>query len=108
MHDINIRIQNKKATLGKGTQDEIVCCNSDYRLVFEFDDEWDAHEWKRVRLVSDGYHGRTVTLDVGSDNTVMLPPVHKATYIDIGVYVDNEIRTTTPVRITCTPSILCE
>ena len=108
MPDINIRIQNKKAAIGKGTNDEIVCCNSDYNLVFVFDDEWSAHEWKRVRLISDGYHGRIVDTQVGPANTCPLPPVHKASYIDVGVYVDDEIRTTTPVRLTCIPSILCE
>lgn len=75
---------------------------------FHFDAEWNAHEWKRVRFVSDGYDGRIVETQVGSDNTCDLPPVHKASYIDVGVYVDDRIRTTTPLRLTCIPSILCE
>lgn len=108
MPDIKIRIQNKKASLEKGMEAEIVCCNSDYKLVFNFDAEWKAHEWKRVRFISDGYDGRVVESQVGSDNTCDLPPVQKASYIDVGVYVDDQIRTSTPLRLKCIPSILCE
>ena len=108
MPDIKIRIQNKKASLERGMEAEIVCCNSDYRLVFNFDAEWNAHEWKRVRFVSDGYDGRVVESQVGSDNTCLLPPVQKASFIDVGVYVDDQIRTSTPLRLNCIQSILCE
>jgi len=108
MPNIKIRIQNKKASLEKATDAEVVCCNSDYKLVFNFDAEWNAHAWKRVRFISDGYDGRIVESQVGSDNTCDLPPVQKATYIDVGVYVDDQIRTSTPLRLYCIKSILCE
>lgn len=108
MPEIQIRVQNKKATLKAPKAESIVCCNSDYELVFQFDAEWNAHEWKRVRLVSDGYDGRIVDVDVGPTNRVAIPPMFKATFLDIGVYVNGAIRTTTPVRLTCESSILCE
>lgn len=85
--DIPIRRQNKHATLANKQQGAIVCGNSDYELVFEFDEEWAAHEWKRVCCVSDGYHGRIVEAQVGTTNRCSLPLVHGATYIDIGVYM---------------------
>lgn len=108
MPSIEIRVQNKKATLKNRMQEPIICSNSDYELVFDFDKEWDAHEWKRVRLVSDGYDGRVVETQVGNTNKCKLPPVHRATYIDIGVYVDGYERSTTPLHIECKQSILCE
>ncbi len=108
MPEIEIRVQNKKATLKSKQQESIICCNSDYELVFEFDEEWSSHEWKRVRCVSDGYNGRVAETQVGPTNRCMLPAVHNATYIDIGVYVDGGIRTSTPLQLTCEKPILCE
>lgn len=104
MTDIRITVTNKIAVAPAGTK--IVCGNSDYRLIFDFDSRWAAEKTKTVRFVWNA-KGRTYHKDVPMDgDTLNMPVISNTQAVLIGVYAGN-LRTTTPVKIHCEPSILC-
>lgn len=102
MKNLNITVANKVAAYCQ-RDGFIVCGNSDYQIAFTFDSEWDAHLEKTARFKwNEGYK------DVEfSGTTVQVPRIEKATYVEVGVYVQ-DLSTTTPAIIPCTKSILCE
>ena len=51
MPNISITVKNKVARADRVI---IVCDNSDYTAVFDFDDEWSAYDTKTARVVSCG------------------------------------------------------
>ena len=51
MPNISITVKNKVARADRVI---IVCDNSDYTAVFDFDDEWSAYDTKTARFVSCG------------------------------------------------------
>lgn len=81
---------------------EIVCGNSDYTAVFDFDAEWTAFPVRTMRTVwrenGSGRFFHEDTLFTG--NTAPLPPVWRTCQISVGVYA-GDIRTTTPARVPC-------
>jgi hypothetical protein len=102
--DIRITVTNKIAVAPAGTK--IVCGNSDYRLIFDFDSRWAAEKTKTVRFVWNS-KGRTYHKDVPMDgDTLNMPVISNTLAVLVGVYAGN-LRTTTPVKIHCEPSILC-
>lgn len=106
MRDLHVIVSNKVATYL--TRDgNIVCGNSDYQIVFAFDAEWDSYSIKTARFV---YHkdGQTKFKDmVFSGNTAAVPPLSGIQEVYVGVYAGN-LCTTTPARILCEKSILCD
>lgn len=104
MPDISIKIRDKIAqTRG---DPEIICGNSDYTAVFDFDAAWSDYEAKTARFVwRDILTGRMRykdTLFTGS--SVSMPVVYGTYQVLIGVYA-GEIRTTTPAVVPCTRCI---
>ena len=93
---INIRVRRKKAA---GPVARIVCGNSDYKISFNFDEEWDAHPVKTARFIWNGQYQ-----DVVFNGNVCDVPV--LTNTAVGVYA-GDLRTTTPALIACDKSILC-
>lgn len=80
---------------------EIVCGNSDYQIVFTFDDEWDDITTKTARFRWNGEnHDVTFT-----GNTCDVPIINDTDNVIVGVFAD-EI-STTPIIIPCKRSILC-
>ena len=102
MRDLHIVVNNKIATYL--TRDgNIVCGNSDYRIVFTFDTEWDEYDGKVARFIWNEKY-----LDVAfNGNTVVVPMITRALHLKVGVYA-GELCTTTPAVIDCEDSILCE
>lgn len=102
---IEVNVKNKIAT---AAQDYIVICgNSDYIIVFTFDDEWNGHEVKTARF---GYtqDGVKKFIDVVfTENAVAMPVLSNVNTVEIGVYA-GDLRTTTPCLLSCKKSILCE
>ncbi len=100
MPDIHITVRDRIAQADGDP--EIVCGNSDYTAVFDFDAEWDAFRVKTVRAVWQDLVTRQFfhadTLFTG--NTVLLPPVWRTCQVLIGVYA-GDIRTTTAARVPC-------
>ena len=98
MPNINIKIRNKVA---KGEYAVIVCDNSDYTAVFDFDAEWDEYTTKTARFVYCG----TYTDVVFTGNSCPIPEIHDTRSLTVGVYA-GDLHTTTPAYISCVPSIL--
>ena len=98
MPDINIKIRNKVA---KGEYAVIVCDNSDYTAVFDFDAEWDEYTTKTARFV---YGGRYTDV-VFSGNECAVPVMQNTRAVTVGVFA-GDLHTTTPAYFACVPSIL--
>jgi hypothetical protein len=79
----------------------IVCDNSDYIAEFEFDAEWANFDVKTARFCFNGAHMDVIF----TGNSVEIPRIYGALYIEIGVFA-GDICTTTPARIRCARSIL--
>ena len=99
MPNIQINIKNKVARADKAI---IVCDNSDYTAVFDFDAEWDAYTTKTARFV---YGGRYTDV-VFSGNECPVPVIQDTRAVTVGVFA-GDLHTTTPAYISCVPSILC-
>ena len=99
MPNIQINIKNKVARADRAI---IVCDNSDYTAVFDFDAEWDEYTTKTARFVYCG----TYTDVVFTGNSCPIPEIHDTRSLTVGVYA-GDLHTTTPAYISCVPSILC-
>ena len=102
MPEIRINVCKKIAQV-QGNP-EIVCGNSDYTVLFDFDAEWRAFAFKTVRFT---YYENGVKRRYDADmtgNSVSIPAVYNTCELDIGVYAGN-IRTTTPAAVPCLPCI---
>ena len=95
---INITVKNKRAA-GDGTV--LICDNSDYRLRFSFDSDWEGMDPKTARMVWGGKH-RDFPF-TGSEVDLDRLPV--ADMVSIGVYA-GDIKTSTSAIFRCSPSIL--
>lgn len=102
--NISIGVVNRVATPPPGAV--IVCGNSGYTLTFNFDDEWSAETVKIARFVwfsKNKTYSEEITFQ---GNTVAVPVLSNTNAVFAGVYAGN-LRTTTPAKIVCEPSILC-
>lgn len=97
---INIQVRRKKAG---NTVARIVCGNSDYKIAFNFDEEWNAQPTKTARFVWNGQFQDVVF----TGNMCDVPVLNNTTLVAVGVYA-GDLSTTTPALITCDKSILCE
>lgn len=97
---INISVENKIAE-ADGTL--YVCDNSDFVAKFAFDAEWEAYENKTARFV---YNNSYVDV-VFTGNECPVPIISGTYFFNIGVYAGN-LHTTTPARVPCKKSILCD
>lgn len=99
MPDIQIKVADKIAT---GDDTKIICGNSDYIAVFEFDAEWDAYDTKTARFVSCGKY----TDVVFTGNECAVPVIQNTRDVTVGVFA-GDLHTTTSAYFMCLPSILC-
>lgn len=101
MKELYITVKDKVATY-QARGGDIVCGNSDYCIVFNFDEEWSGVASKTARFVWNGqYYDQVFT-----GNTCTVPIITNADSVEVGVYAGN-LRTTTPAKIGCVRSILC-
>ena len=98
MPNISITVKNKVARADRAI---IVCDNSDYTAVFDFDAEWDAYTTKTARFV----YGGKYTDVVFTGNECSIPVIQDPRSLSVGVYA-GDLHTTTPAYISCVPSIL--
>ena len=100
MPDISIKIRDKIAQT-QGSP-EIVCGNSDYTAVFDFDAEWSDYDAKTARFIwRDILTGRMRYMRVlFTGSIVSVPAVYNTDKLLIGVYA-GDIRTTTPAAVPC-------
>ena len=101
MKNLRITVADKIATYQK-RDGFIVCGNSDYQLVFTFDEEWDAFPEKKARF---NYSGMSTDVPFTGD-TCPVPILRNTELVSVGVYA-GDLCTTTPADIPCVRSILC-
>lgn len=101
MKPLHIIVADKIATYQK-RDGFIVCGNSDYQLVFTFDEEWDAFPEKKARF---NYSGMSTDVPFTGD-TCPVPILRNTELVSVGVYA-GDLCTTTPADIPCVRSILC-
>lgn len=99
MPDIHISVRNKIAAQTDRIQ--YVCGNSDYRLVFDFDDEWEGYDVKTACFV---VNGKPIHYPF-EGNICPVPVLMDAFCFFVGVFSGN-LRTTTSARITARKSCL--
>lgn len=103
--DIKVVVKDKVATAP--TDAVIVCGNSDYTIIFQFDDEWDGLEAKTARFKYSAYAGPKQHIDVPfTGNVVEVPILTDVHKVEVGVYAGN-LTTTTGAPIRCLPCIRC-
>lgn len=79
-----------------------VCGNSDFKVVFDFDEEWSAFPNKTARFISGSKYQDVIF----SGNECAVPIISNAYNIKVGVFA-GELHTTTPAEIPAVRSILC-
>lgn len=100
MPNINIIVREKIAQAVGDTH--IVCGNSDYISVFDFDAEWDAYETKTARFIWNGKY----TDVVFTGTKCPVPVITGAFGVLVGVYA-GDLHTTTAATVDTEKSILC-
>ena len=99
MATVNITIRERIASIPEDI--ELICNNPSDVLVFDFDEEWDAHELKTARFIWEGKY-----IDVPfSSNSVKTPVIYHTNHVFVGVFVDG--LTSAPVKIPYRFSIKC-
>ena len=105
MPDISIIVSDKIAHAPDAPV--IVCGNSDYILNFTLDSEWDSYDTKTARFEY-AADGELKYQDVVfSGLSVSAPIITGAAFVEIGLYA-GDLHTTTPARVPCRRSILCD
>lgn len=101
---IQVNVTNKHAqVLGTPT---IVCGNSDYKIQFTFDGEWNTGAAKTARFVYMNGGSVDYTDVVFTGDTVDVPILSNTRTVRVGVFEGN-LHTTTPAVIPCELSIRC-
>lgn len=98
---IKVAVRNRIATAD--TNIVYICGNSDYVIEFNFDEEWNAHEYKTARFTYGGMHQDMVF----SGNTCPVPIISDTHSFKVGVFAGN-LKTTTAAYIPAKKSILCD
>lgn len=84
------------------TQVPYVCGNTDYKIRFEFDAEWETYTTKTARFVwGNQYHDEVFT-----GNECPVPKITDVCVFEVGVFA-GDLQTTTPAGIPAKKSILC-
>lgn len=99
MPNINITVREKIAHTISDTC--IVCGNSDYVAIFDFDAEWDAYATKTARFI----WGGTFTDVPFTGNECPVPVIPDAVSVLVGVYA-GDLHTTTAAAVEVRRSIL--
>lgn len=110
---LQVDVVNKIATFQK-RGGRIVCGNSDYKIKFTFDSEWNEYTVKTARFIWGGhYTDRVFTGDICD-----VPVMYDTAVVDVGVYAGDlatvtdestvDLKTTTNATIECCRSILCD
>lgn len=98
---IEISVQDRIAWQINRT--EYICGNSDFIVIFDFDNEWAEFTVKTARFI----HGDEKTDVVFSGNKCAVPIIRNVTSIKVGVFA-GDLRTTTAANISARKSILCD
>lgn len=102
MRELRVDINNKIATYNTRSG-VIVCGNTNYKIKFTFDEEWDEFEYKTARFA---WNDKYIDVVFYGDS-VAVPMLSQATMLTVGVFAGENLHTTTPAKIPCMLSILC-
>lgn len=102
MPTIKVKIENKIA-LNTTPQEEIVCHNSDYKVEFDFDGDWDSYITKTAYFV---YNDKSLAVPFNG-NVCEVPVLANTTVCKIGVQA-GDIRTTTSAYVKCKKAVVDE
>ncbi len=102
MKVINVTVRDKIAKNDRQYDAEYICGNSDFVIVFDFDEEWNAFDNKTARFKYNGQHRDIVF----TGNQVNVPIIENTHCVEVGVFAGN-LHTTTPAIFTAKKSILC-
>lgn len=98
---VDIVIRERRAVSPKDQR--IVCGNSDYKILFDFDEEWNDYKYKTARFKINAEY-----IDVVFEGNVCdAPPLYDSLICTVGVFA-GDIATTTPAVIILEKSILCD
>ena len=101
MEYIDVVVRDKKASV-VDLDAFVVCGNTDYVVLFDFDEEWDAYDVKTARFVTiDGYYEQ-----VFSGTECPMPMIQNVNWVEVGVYAGS-LHTTTRAYVRMDKSILC-
>ncbi len=98
MPEIHIKIREKQATLQEG--EHIVCGNSDYTVVFDFDEEWGETAVKAAVFAYQRGGERRYERVLFEGDVCPVPVLRGISFVNIGVEAGN-IRTTTAATVPC-------
>ena len=98
MVELHIKIRKRIARLAYG--ENFVSYNEGYKIIFDFDKEWDSIENKTARFI----FGENYIDYPFNGNEVEIPLIKNADTLEIGVYSDN-LYTTTAVKFKVLKSI---
>lgn len=98
MVELHIKIRKRIARLAYG--ENFVSYNEGYKIIFDFDKEWDSIENKTARFI----FGENYIDYPFNGNEVEIPLIKNADTLEIGVYSDN-LYTTTAVKFKILKSI---
>ena len=98
MVELHIKIRKRIARLAYG--ENFVSYNEGYKIIFDFDKEWDSIENKTARFI----FGENYIDYPFNGNEVEIPLIKNADTLEIGVYSDG-LYTTTPVKFKVLKSI---
>lgn len=101
MREIQITVRDKIAR--KICDTVYVCDNSDYGVVFDFDEDWQGETVKTARFSYGGTHKDVVF----EGNVCAVPMISNTHNIKVGVFAGNQ-QTTTAAYVPAKKSILCE
>ena len=96
---IKIKVRNRIAYSPRA---KIVCGNSGYSFLFDFDEEWADYDIKTALIL---HNGKKQEIKF-SGSVCELPVFANTRYVTVGVYA-GDLRTTTPASVDCDLSILC-
>lgn len=103
---MNINVSVKDKVAGVVGTPVIICGNSDYKILFDFDAEWETLDAKTARFVY-AQNGELCYTEVAfGGREVAVPILTNVNEVFVGVY-SGELHTTTPARVLCKKSILC-
>ena len=98
-HEIPVSVRQYVAALEADAL--YVCDNSEYVIVFDFDEDWAEHEIKTARFNWCGkYHEVPFR-----GNVCEVPKIDDAPFFEVGVYA-GDLETSSPARVKCKKSIL--
>lgn len=102
----HVNVTDCRATYDAKTHGKIVCGNP-FEIEFTFDEQWNDYDAKKAKIKF--YHeGIYKSLTIKFNGTVCsVPALYNIKQIEVGVFVGNDICTTTGAIIECEKSINC-